>query len=171
MKYPQTFFLLSFLVLFTGCGGEQSSPTLSDIYPGQSQLFSIGGISWKVEVPAGWELLEIPQGSSGVVLLASRGEANFALLQKAGAQFASADNILAEAARDFDRFELIQKSENQWSFKGKAMASDPLRIFAQSIKLIPETQNYLYASCTYPVESDLAADCQSILENFGAVIE
>lgn len=172
MKYLKTLCVFFLLLFSTGCGESSSSSSLlSDIVPGQTQQFSIGGTLWQVGLPAGWLLLEIPKGSTGVVLLASRGEANFVLLQKAGTQFASSDDILAEAAQDFDRFELLSKSTSSWIFKGKAEPQDPLRVFSQEVQTIPGTANYLYASCSYPAESLLAADCENIFKSFGKVVE
>lgn len=156
-------------LLLVGCGGGNEAVSLEEILPAQNQSFQIGDTTWQLSLPAGWEVFESPQGSAGVVMLANRGDASLVLLQKAGAQFANAQNILSEAKEDFEIFEVTEQVENGWTFRGKLSLKDPLRVYQQQVFGISGTNNYLYASCSYPVESALASDCTSLLRGLGEV--
>ena len=169
MKGFKIFSVIGLSLIFIGCTGEKESVNLGDVAPPELKQFQIGDTSWQLSLPAGWGTLDAPKGSSGVVLLASRGDVNFVLLQKAGAQFANAQNILSEAQQDFEFFEVINQVENGWTFKGKANSNEPLRTYEQRVVGILGTNNYLYASCSYPIESALGADCRNLVNGVGEV--
>ena len=153
----KTLLVLLFTPFLFGCD-EESSP----ITDNSAMKFQIDETVFEVTLPTNWNTLS-PE--SEAILLAQKGNENFVITQNETSA-ETFKQILENAKKELEYFEILSSSETKWQFKAKNSIHSPLREFHQKIITIPNTDFYLLGSCSFETAISTSTDCENILKNW-----
>ncbi len=152
--------LIGFCVFLTGCFGDNYSRSKN-----HTEKFKIENSLFKFELTEEWETLT-PNNKKGEVILAQKNDENLVITHQNNYEKNITDIIIKSLEKNFFSFKLINKNKNNWQFKGKLTAKSPLRKFYQKIIQIPDSNHFLYASCSNEIFEDRESECVDILKSF-----
>ncbi len=145
------------IIILSGCGSTLKSSSVT------SETVSFNGKNWQVTVPESWEKLPL---QTDVLFMARNQDENFVILKRNQKQDNLQEQILAGVEKDFFFFEILEKTNNQWSFKGQPQADLPIRIFWQRIYPVNKSNHFLLGSCSYEVTTNKKSSCEDIIKNW-----
>ena len=155
------FLIIAIGIFLVGCSDNGQTP--SDI---PTEKIRVGKHTWTLSLPESWEKIPVPRSGPDAVFLARKDSQNLAILRRFGTSEHLVDEILETARNGFSIFEEISRGENEWTFRAKTKATSPLRDFWQKIELIPNSDEFLLASCSVETTSNEPSGCKAILDSF-----
>lgn len=155
--------LLILSIVIAGCG--ESTPSDPAAAP-QPHRFTFNNQIWQLSVPGTWEILS-PE--SGALFMARNGDENIVILPREARSSDLAAQIIGSAEAQFFKFELQEKSDTAWQFLGQPSLSNPPRLFWQQVQQVPNTNQFLLASCSRHQANPDPTQCPNILRSWKGV--
>ncbi|MCF7847040.1 MAG: hypothetical protein K9M51_03340 [Candidatus Gracilibacteria bacterium] len=160
-------FLAAAIFFLGGCSGpslplEETSGTTHQVQVGEHQ--------WEFVLPEGWEIIPVPQ-SVEALFFARSGHENFVITRHRGAGENLMDQIMQDADKGFYTFEEISRDEVSSQFRAKLSVTEPQRDVWQKISPIPETEEFLLASCSLETSQGSTGACETLIPSFEILVD
>ncbi|MCK5460396.1 hypothetical protein KAI58_00225 [Candidatus Gracilibacteria bacterium] len=158
INFIQKKFLIVLSIILTGCSYSFMQEEWN------TGKFKISNVIFEYKLPKDWTILHDELNIKNI-LIAQKNDENF-IIQQLGDTKTLSQTLYKEASKGFFYFHPISFSDELLVFQGKPSVNSPLREFHQKIIPIPNTEFFLYGSCSFEFMEGKTSDCKQIINSW-----